>query len=116
LSWTHYVELIGLKDDKERKFYEIKIINNSWSVKELSKQIKNQLYQKTNNQEIKNTFKSALPVLTNIHNIFKPVYNLDFLTIEPRHLEKELEVKIFIALYKTKLPSEEKIKKVIREL
>ncbi|MFZ2310638.1 MAG: PDDEXK nuclease domain-containing protein, partial [Patescibacteria group bacterium] len=94
LSWTHYVELIQIENEQERKFYETKTTNNSWSVKELTKQIKNQLYQKTDNQEIKNTFKTALPALTNIQNIFKPVYNLDFLTINPTHQEKELESKI----------------------
>ena len=94
LSWTHYYWLVDISNNQERKFYETKTINNSWSVRELAKQIKNQLYQTTDNQEIKNTFKTTLPTLPNIQNIFKPVYNLDFLTIEPRHLEKELESKI----------------------
>jgi|GEM_PF-1109815 len=81
LSWRHYVLLITLGSQKERKFYETKIMINSWSVRELAKQIKNQLYQKTNDKEIKNTFKTTLPALINIQNIFKPVYDLNFLTI-----------------------------------
>jgi predicted nuclease of restriction endonuclease-like (RecB) superfamily len=94
LSWSHLCLLTELKYEKERKFYETKTINNSWSVRELAKHIKSQLYQKTNDKEIKNTFKTTLPTLTNIQNIFKPVYDLNFLTIESRHPEKELESKI----------------------
>jgi len=94
LSWTHYYWLVDINNNQERKFYETKIMINSWSVRELAKQIKSNLYQKTDNQEIKNTFKTTLPVVLNIQNIFKPVYDLNFLTIEPRHPEKELESKI----------------------
>jgi len=94
LSWKHYVTLIPVINQRERKFYEIKTINNSWSVRELTKQIKNQLYQKNDNKEIENIFKTTLPAVINIQNIFKPVYDLNFLTIAPTHQEKELESKI----------------------
>ena len=39
LSWTHYYQLISIENEKERKFYEQKIIINSWSVRELTRQI-----------------------------------------------------------------------------
>jgi len=94
LSWKHYVALIPVINQQERKFYETKIVNNSWSIRDLRKQIKGNLYQKTDDQEIKNTFKTTLPALINIQNIFKPVYDLNFLTIAPTHQEKELEAKI----------------------
>jgi len=94
LSWTHYVELIELENQEERLFYQNKTIINSWSVRELTRQIKNQLYQKTNHREIKDTFRTILPVTIDIHKIFKPVYDLNFLTIAPTHQEKELEAKI----------------------
>ena len=35
LSWTHYNELIIIKDDAKRKFYEKECINSHWSVREL---------------------------------------------------------------------------------
>jgi len=44
LSWTHYYQLISIDNDKERKFYEQKIIINSWSVRELTRQINSRLY------------------------------------------------------------------------
>jgi len=94
LSWSHYGLLIELSDNKERRFYEIKTINYSWSVRELRSQIKNKLYQKTDSKEIETTLKTSLPAIISIQNIFKPEYNLDFLNIAPNHLEKELEAKI----------------------
>jgi len=94
LSWRHYVALFSVITQKERQFYETKTINNSWSVRELSKQIKNQLYKKTDNKEIENIIKITLPTVINIKNIFKPEYDFNFLAIESNHPEKELEAKI----------------------
>ena len=94
LSWTHYVELIELEDDKERKFYEVKIITNSWSVRELTKQIKSKLYQNTNQKEITNISKITPATTTDLQKLFKSEYNLNFLEISENHKEKELEDKI----------------------
>jgi len=94
LSWTHYYQLISIENDKERKFYEQKIIINSWSVRELARQINSRLYQKTNDKEIAETFKTKLPAIVDIKKIFKPDYDFNFLEIAPYHLEKELEAKI----------------------
>lgn len=94
LSQKHYVTLIPIKNQKERKFYEIKTINNSWSFRELAQQIKNKLYQKTDDKEIEDIFKTILPTVINIQKIFKPEYDLNFLAITPTHPEKELETKI----------------------
>jgi len=89
LSWSHYVELIEINNEKERKFYENKTIINSWSVRELRNNINSQLYQKTDNKEIEIIFKNTLPSVINIQTIFKPEYNLNFLTIPPSHQEDE---------------------------
>ena len=43
LSFSHFAELIEIEDNLKRIFYEIKCIKNSWSVRELKKQI-NRLY------------------------------------------------------------------------
>lgn len=94
LSWSHYDLLIQLNNDKERRFYENKIINNSWSVRELARQIKSQLYQKTDDKEIEEMSKTKLPAVINIKNIFKSDYDFNFLDIASVHQEKELEAKI----------------------
>ena len=78
LGWSHYVELII----------------NTWSIRELRKNIKNQLYQKTDNKEVQEISKIVLRKKVNLNNIFKPEYDLNFLTIAQSHQEKELESKI----------------------
>ena len=35
LSWSHYCELITLKDELARSFYEIESVKNNWSVREI---------------------------------------------------------------------------------
>lgn len=45
LSWSHYCELIGIKDENERKFYEKETINSNWSTRELSRQLKDFLLE-----------------------------------------------------------------------
>ena len=89
LSWTHYYQLIDIKDDIQRTFYENKTIANSWSVRELHRQIKNRLYQKTDHKEADLALRTTLPSVVDIRKIFKPVYNFNFLTKYPK--EKELE-------------------------
>lgn len=94
LSWFHYVELIELENEKERQFYEQKIINHSWSIRELRLQIKNQLYQNTNQKEITSISKITPATTTDLQKLFKSEYNLNFLEISEDHKEKELEDKI----------------------
>jgi len=46
LSWSHYVELLGISDDLERNFYEKQSIHEKWSVRELKRQKKSALYHR----------------------------------------------------------------------
>lgn len=94
LNWRHYFCLIELKDEKERTFYENKIIANSWSYRELNRQIKNKLYQNTNQKEMISLQKTISPAVTDLQKLFKSEYNLGFLKISENHQEKELEDKI----------------------
>ena len=96
LSWSHYIELIELSDGRERQFYENKITANSWSVRELRKNIENHLYQKTNQKDIDEILKTKLPAVVDPQKIFKSEYDFNFLEIVPSHLEKELEDKILL--------------------
>lgn len=38
LSWSHFIELIGIDSEVERNFYYIESINQNWSVRELRNQ------------------------------------------------------------------------------
>ena len=46
LSWSHYVFLIGLGDEKERSFYEIEAAEQNWSLRELKRQFNSSLYER----------------------------------------------------------------------
>jgi len=47
LSWTHYVALSEIDNNKKRLFYESQAVRHSCSVRELKKQIKANLYENT---------------------------------------------------------------------
>ncbi|REA56411.1 hypothetical protein DSL64_26820 [Dyadobacter luteus] len=38
LSWSHYLNLISIKNIEQRRFYEIESIENNWSIRELKRQ------------------------------------------------------------------------------
>src|SRR5690606_5937812 len=44
LSWSHYLKLIRIDNENERKFYEIESSKNNWSVRELQRQFDSALY------------------------------------------------------------------------
>jgi hypothetical protein len=46
LSWSHYVELLGIKDPDERSFYEIESRQSNWNVRELKRQKASCLYER----------------------------------------------------------------------
>jgi hypothetical protein len=46
LSWTHYVFLLGIKNEEERKFYEIEATSQNWAVRELKRQFDSSLYER----------------------------------------------------------------------
>ena len=46
LSWTHYVFLMRIENEEERKFYEIETVNNNWSVRELQRQYNSSIYER----------------------------------------------------------------------
>ena len=44
LRWSHYLKLMRIEEEKERKFYEIEASKNNWSVRELNRQYNTDLY------------------------------------------------------------------------
>ena len=46
LSWSHYVFLLGIRDENERRFYEIESAQGSWSLPELRRQLNSGLYER----------------------------------------------------------------------
>lgn len=46
LSWSHYAELLTISEQLSRNFYENQSINESWSFRELKRQIASALFQR----------------------------------------------------------------------
>lgn len=46
LSWSHYLKLMRIDDEVERRFYEIESIKNNWSLRELNRQFDSALFQR----------------------------------------------------------------------
>ncbi len=91
LSWTHYTVLITISDGKERRFYELQTIQSSWSVRQLKKNLAENLYKRTlKEKEITTTISFPLtPILP--EQVFKDTYNFDFLQLRNGHSERQLE-------------------------
>ncbi|RJO61025.1 DUF1016 family protein [candidate division WS5 bacterium] len=94
LSWTHYVALIDIDNNKKRVFYESEAVRHSWSVRELKKQINANLYDNTPRQEIETAYKTKLPAV-DTQKVFKNTYDFrPFIELQPNRSEKALENKI----------------------
>jgi len=46
LSWSHYLVLMKIDREAERRFYEIETVENNWSLKELKRQQNSALYER----------------------------------------------------------------------
>lgn len=46
LSWSHYLILMRIKKEEERRFYEIESKNSNWSVRELKRQFDSSLFER----------------------------------------------------------------------
>ena len=46
LNWYQYRQLIAINDDSKREYYELEAVNNSWTGRELERQIHSNLYER----------------------------------------------------------------------
>lgn len=100
LSWSHYVELLGIKNELERKFYEKQCINEGWSIREFQRAKNSSLFERI---AINKTKKDILKLSENgqyvetANDIIKDPYTLEFLDISENEIisEKEFEQKLF---------------------
>jgi len=96
LSWSHFKELIVLEDNLKIEFYAQMSIAQNWGVRTLREWIDSMLYERT--ALSKQPDELIKYELDNIKNenfsknvVFKDPYFLDFLEINDRYLEKDLE-------------------------
>jgi predicted nuclease of restriction endonuclease-like (RecB) superfamily len=105
LSWTHYVELLPIKDPDERSFYEIESTNSGWSVPELRRQKASSLYQRLALSRDKAGVKRLAregQIITKPEDLFKEPLVLEFLGLSEKsdYSESELESAIITHLEK----------------
>lgn len=97
LSWSHFVELMGIKDSIQREFYYSLCIYEKWSVRQLGEKIDSMLFERTlmSVQPEENIRKELQNIAqtTDINPdlVFKNSYVLDFLNLPHRYSESELE-------------------------
>ncbi|HEX2913063.1 MAG TPA: PDDEXK nuclease domain-containing protein [Chloroflexia bacterium] len=93
LSWRHYVELLAVEDEKARAFYEQQTVRNRWSTRELNQQIASNLYNriKSGQKIVEIELDVDQHSLAAPEDIFKDVYNFQFLDLHPRYNETELK-------------------------
>lgn len=99
LSWTHFVILLGVSDKAARKFYEKQASHESWSSRELERQINASLFERL---ALSRDKKGVIQLSRKGHisdyptQVIKDPYVLDFLQIpqSSRLTEKQLEQKI----------------------
>lgn len=96
LSWSHYLKLMRIEDENERKFYEIEAVNQYWSVRELQRQYDTALYTRLALSRDKNKVKELSEkglIIESPHDAIKDPYVLEFigLTEKPQYSETDLE-------------------------
>jgi predicted nuclease of restriction endonuclease-like (RecB) superfamily len=87
LSWSHFRELIPLKDEKARLYYAHEAADRRWGKRELHQSIERREYERT---EIAN-LQVAPPQSKVPFNIFKDPYFLDMFNLPKGYAESDLE-------------------------
>jgi len=105
LSWSHYVELIGVKDPAERSFYEIEATNENWSLSELKRQKASALYHRLALSRDKAGVKRLAEkgqIITKPEDVLKNPMVLEFLGLDEKagYSESDLESAIITHLEK----------------
>lgn len=95
LTWSHFLQLIALDDDDERRFYEALASRDRWSKRELARQIQRRLYQCASDGGDHTALEADLaivkPEAPSPGLLLRDPYVLGFLGLDPRHSEADLE-------------------------
>jgi predicted nuclease of restriction endonuclease-like (RecB) superfamily len=97
LSWTHFIALIPIKDPLKRDFYAEMCRVEQWNVKTLREKIDSMLFERTAiSKKPELVAKAELEALRKEDLltpalVFRDPYVLEFLNLNDRYLEKDLE-------------------------
>lgn len=95
ISFSHFIELIKIDNHTKRKFYELSVIKNTLSVRELERQIATLTYERVGlsaNTDLafQELNSKIAPETTN--DAIKSIYFFDFLNLPNAHLVQENEL------------------------
>jgi predicted nuclease of restriction endonuclease-like (RecB) superfamily len=96
LSWTHYVVLLGIKNNNERSFYETEANQQNWTVRELKRQFASGLYERLALSRSKKGIRKLArdgQTIAHSRDLLKEPLVLEFLGLEERsrYSESDLE-------------------------
>jgi predicted nuclease of restriction endonuclease-like (RecB) superfamily len=100
LSWTHFLELLPLKDPLQREFYAEMCRVQRWSVRALRSKIRGMLYERTAlSRKPANLAQKELAALRDEDRfstdlVLRDPYLLDFLGLKDAYQERDLEAAI----------------------
>lgn len=94
LSYSHFVELISLDPPLKRHFYEVEILKNNLSVRDLKRSINSMLYERTGLSTDKELMleKQLQNQKLDINEIIKNPYVLEFLNLEEKAQFSEVDL------------------------
>lgn len=105
LSWSHYLQLMRIKNPEERSFYEIEATKSAWSLRTLQRQYNSSLYERLalsrNKDEVMRLAQEG-NVIEKPTDIVKQPTVLEFLGLEEqsKYSETDLESAIIDKLQK----------------
>ena len=103
LSWTHYIVLMRIKNEDERRFYEIEAYRSQWSVRHLQRQYASSLYERLalsrDKDEVMRLSQEGITI-ERPKDVLKNPISLEFLGLKPEaaYTEETLESKIISKL------------------
>lgn len=105
LPWSHYLQLMRISDENERRFYEIEAAKGLWSIRTLQRQYHSSLYERlalSRDKEKVMLLAAEGNVITKPEDIVKQPTVLEFLGLEERtsYSETDLEAAIIDKLQK----------------
>ena len=99
ISWTHYILLMRIKNEDERRFYELEIADNGWTVKEFQRQFDTSLYERlalSRDKEKVRELAEKGQIIESPTDLFKDPYVLEFTGLPEKssYTETVLEQKL----------------------
>jgi predicted nuclease of restriction endonuclease-like (RecB) superfamily len=96
LSWTHYLILMRIENEQERRFYEIEATRQQWTYRQLQRQYGSSLYERlalSRDKEAVLRLSSEGQTLEKPHDVLKNPLVLEFLGMDEKaeYTESDLE-------------------------